>query len=148
MSFREHASSCPDGQPPDGSRRLDLCPDFNTFPVSVGHSERDRAHLDLSAQLTACLRSWAQEWEDNISAAHSPDKLTMDHWLSQYDDLAAALAAETGATVASRGLIDLPDEDCPHCGDAAILARAEARQRTRPDANVPSDRSQGWHPYT
>ena len=148
MSFRQHAAPCPAGQPPDGSRRLDLCPDFNVFPVWVGHSTtRDAEPLDLSEELIARLKAWAQEWEDNICAAHRPDEVTMDHWLSQYDDLATALAAETGATVASRGLIDLPDEDCPHCGDAAILARAEARQRSRPEHHFPSDSTQGWHPY-
>ncbi len=128
MSFREHASNCPDGQPPDGSCRLDLCPDFNAFPVWVGNSDRDHEPLNLSAELTARLKAWAQEWEGNISAAHSPDQPTMDHWLSQYDDLADSLASETGATVVGHGLIDLRCEDCPHCGSAVLIARALARR--------------------
>ncbi len=92
--------------------------------------------LKLSDDLTACLKAWAQEWENKISAAHSPDQPTMDHWLSQYDDLATSLANETGATVVGHGLIDLRCEDCPHCGSAVLLARAMAkRERLIQDAS-------------
>lgn len=149
VSFREHAASCPDGQPPDGSRRLDLCPDFNTFPVWVGNGTRDAEPLNLSTELTACLNAWAQEWEEKISAAHSLDKPTMDRWLSQYDDLAESLHNETGAIVVGHGLIDLRSEDCPHCGTTALVNRALAK---RPGRRVRRDSSIGphgtWHPYS
>ncbi|XAS75674.1 hypothetical protein V3G39_13575 [Dermatophilaceae bacterium Sec6.4] len=115
----------------------------------VGNGPRGAEPRNLSAQLTARLTAWAQEWEEKISAAHSPDKLARDHWLSQYDDLAASLQAETGATVVDHGLIELRSEDCPHCGTTALLDRARAKRAGRhPHRDSSSDPLVTWHPYS
>lgn len=128
--FRQHPGWCPSGWPSDGRRRVDLFPDWGG-PLPLWVRGGMVSHASISQRLRADLHHWNDDWEAHVVPGQPFEDAS---WLQAWERVGEALARrvelETGShVVMCWPTFDHRDDACPHCGEAAAIARIEQRRQ-------------------